>query len=322
MKKYLLISFLFVGFFFNAQQIEQFSMYMENNFLINPAEAGTEDFVDVKMGYRNQWVGLDGAPRTFFVSAHTPLGKKPDEFEDVTPLPFHGAGVAIIGDQIGPFSRTMIKASYAYHLPLGTDFVLSMGVHAGIQQFQLDFSDLRLSNGDLATSALVPEATPQSLSPDLSFGVWGYASNYYFGLASFQLIPSRLRVTEGTNGAEGGRLSIHHWATAGYKIPLGSSGDFNLVPSFVLKFEHSAPLQFDINTKLRYKDRGWIGTSYRYQESVVGIVGITLKKLVDIAYSYDFNISKFQSVNRGSHEVLVGLRLPYHEIAPPPAQFW
>lgn len=322
MKKYLLFPLLVLGYLSYGQQIEQFSMYMENNYLINPAEAGTEDFVDIKLGYRTQWVGLEGAPKTFFLSGHTPIGKKPDEFDDVKPLPFHGAGGAIIGDQIGPYNRTLVKASYAYHLPVNHDLILSFGAHAGVQQFQLDYSSLSQGNGDNGnTFFAVPEG--QTIAPDLSFGIWGYASNYYFGLASFQLIPAKLGATDGLSATgEAGTLTAHHWLTAGYKIPLGSSNTWNLVPSLVAKFEPSAPIQVDVNAKLRYKDLGWLGASYRHKDAAIGIVGITLKSLIDIAYSYDYSFSKLIDYNTGSHEILLGLRLPYHTMQPPPPQFW
>lgn len=322
MKKYLLIPVLFLGFITYGQQIEHFSMYMENNFLINPAEAGTEDFVDIKLGYRAQWVGLEGAPRTFFLSGHTPIGKKPDEFDDVKPLPFHGAGGAIIGDQIGPYNRTSVKASYAYHLPVSRDLVLSLGVHAGIQQFQLDFASLTKGNGD-NTSAFLSVPDAQTIAPDLSFGVWGYAKNYYFGIASFQLIPAKLGATDGLSSNGGsGRLTAHHWLTAGYRIPLGADEKWNLVPSLVAKLEPSAPLQVDVNAKLRFRDLGWLGASYRHKDAVIGIFGITLRSLIDIAYSYDYNISSLVDYNTGSHEILLGLRLPYNSIQAPPPQFW
>ena len=62
--------------------------------------------------------------------------------------------------------------------------------------------------------------------------------------------------------------------------------------------------------------------SYRNQDAFVGMVGVTYKKLVDLAYSYDFGLSDLSTGHSGSHEILVGLRLPNHEHEPPPAQFW
>ncbi|WP_257667254.1 T9SS type B sorting domain-containing protein [Parapedobacter tibetensis] len=47
-----------------AQQRPQYTQYIFNGFLANPAVAGIERYVDLKMGARSQWQGVDGAPQT------------------------------------------------------------------------------------------------------------------------------------------------------------------------------------------------------------------------------------------------------------------
>ena len=46
-----------------------------NNYILNPAVAGIENYKDVKLSYRNQWAGIDGAPVTTYFSIHGPIGK-------------------------------------------------------------------------------------------------------------------------------------------------------------------------------------------------------------------------------------------------------
>ena len=83
-----------------------------------------------------------------------------------------------------------------------------------------------------------------------------------------------------------------------------------------------APISIDLNAKFRYQDQAWIGLSYRNQDAVIGMVGVTLKKLIDVAYAFDFNMSDLKAYNSGTHEILIGLRLPNHQHTPPPSQFW
>jgi hypothetical protein len=47
-----------------AQFEPQFTQYMFNEMFINPAYAGSREQVAATMLYRNQWVGLEGAPKT------------------------------------------------------------------------------------------------------------------------------------------------------------------------------------------------------------------------------------------------------------------
>ena len=47
-----------------AQQNPQFSQYLQNSLILNPAIIGAEDITEFTLGYRNQWTGFEGAPRT------------------------------------------------------------------------------------------------------------------------------------------------------------------------------------------------------------------------------------------------------------------
>jgi type IX secretion system PorP/SprF family membrane protein len=78
MKKlfFALILLLVSGFQANAQFEPQFTQYMFNEMFINPAYAGSRDQISATLSYRNQWVGLQGAPKTQSASVHGPLMNK------------------------------------------------------------------------------------------------------------------------------------------------------------------------------------------------------------------------------------------------------
>ena len=77
MKKNILLIFLLsVCAFLNAQQRPHYTQYILNNYILNPALSGIENYTDLKISGRDQWVGLEGAPRTAYISVHTPIGKK------------------------------------------------------------------------------------------------------------------------------------------------------------------------------------------------------------------------------------------------------
>ena len=55
-----------------AQQRPHYTQYILNNYILNPAISGIENYTDVKLSARDQWVGLNGAPRTsYFTIAGT-----------------------------------------------------------------------------------------------------------------------------------------------------------------------------------------------------------------------------------------------------------
>lgn len=312
-----------------AQQEPQFSQYMQNYFLANPGEGGTEEFIDIKLGTRTQWAGLKGAPRSFFVSGHAPIGKETSRFDDVKQRPFHGVGGYVMRDETGPSSRTSAYASYAYHLPVSAhnDLVVSFGMNAGIKQYQLNEDEIEFYsqqgfNGSSASDDNAITGIQTKLVPDITTGIWAYSSHYFIGLSTFQMLRNKVNFYNGnTDTITTDNLDMHFLGTAGYKFDIDSA--WQIVPSFVIKAVAPAPVQFDINCKFRHKPSTlWVGFSYRNKDSMIGMVGITAKRLLDLSYSFDFTTSNLGNFNTGTHEIVVGLNLPYHEHDPPPSQFW
>ncbi|TPG67507.1 type IX secretion system membrane protein PorP/SprF [Hymenobacter nivis] len=290
-----------------AQQQAQYSQYMNNNYLLNPGATGVEDYIDVKASYRTQWTGLEGAPKTYYASASSSLGKwrstsKRTIHDRVRP--FHAIGGLLYNDVTGPTSRTGAYASYAYNLVLTRKIRLALGVSAGMQQFSVDGEQLHFF--DPTTRA----ASAASRVLDGSVGVWLYSPDFYFGASSAQILGNRLNFSYGPNsvdaGAPGNSLRRHYFATAGVRLPIDD--DWSLVPSVLVKSVSPAPLSVDLNAKIKYQDLLWFGASWRAFDSVVGMVGLSYEQLT-VGYSYDAGISGLTGYHGGSHEILVGLRL-------------
>src|SRR6476661_9117572 len=174
-----------------SQQRPQYTQYIFNNFILNPAISGIENYIDVKAGYRSQWQGLDGAPETSYISIHAPLGKNflygtstsvpqsggtnPNSRSYVQTYmasePHHGIGFHAVSDKAGPISRTDVNATYAYHMGLSANVNLSLGVAAGVSKIYLDRSKITLEN---PIDQAIGTGDYDQLKPDLSAGVWLY----------------------------------------------------------------------------------------------------------------------------------------------------
>ncbi|HCQ76363.1 MAG TPA: hypothetical protein DIV44_06090, partial [Leeuwenhoekiella sp.] len=74
-----------------AQQDPQYTQYMYNPLVINPAYAGNRGVTSILLLHRSQWVGLDGAPSTQNLSVHSPIG-----------LGKVGLGFSLVNDVLGP----------------------------------------------------------------------------------------------------------------------------------------------------------------------------------------------------------------------------
>ncbi|MFN3402507.1 MAG: type IX secretion system membrane protein PorP/SprF [Cytophagaceae bacterium] len=306
-----------------AQQKPQYSQYMINPFVMNPAVSGTEDYGDIRVGYRNQWVGFPGAPKTFYLSGHVPLGKGlvVNNRTKHKKNGFHGVGGLITNDVTGPTRRFTLNAAYSYHMTLAKKLYASVGLMGGIQQFTLDGSMLTTANpGDPAISS----STSTSLA-DINAGFWIYSDKFYIGGALTQVMRQTIYNYSATTGttvanSDRGRLSHHYFLTAGYRIPIDD--DFTFIPSFLIKAVNPAPVSFDLNCKVRYRDLLWAGVSYRRQDAVAAMAGVVINEMFDVSYSYDFITSSMRRYTSGSHEIVVGYRWKLNQAMRCPSHYW
>lgn len=300
-----------------GQQKPQYTQYMINPFLVNPAVSGTEDYTDIRAGYRKQWVGFDGSPRTVFLSAHTNIGKSKvtNNRTRHKKTGFHGLGVILTNDMIGPTSTTNVSVAYSYHIALSKKVFASLGVMGGLQQFTLDGSKLTTASG---SDGSINSFSGRSLA-DINTGFWIYSDKFYVGGSMIQVMPQKL-YNGNTNALINGKLAHHYMLMGGYRIPVGY--DFTFIPSVCIKAVTPAPMSVDINAKLRYKDIFWGGLSYRHKDAVAFMAGVIINNMFDLSYSYDANTSHLSKFNGGSHEVMVGYRLRTKQSIICPSSFW
>jgi type IX secretion system PorP/SprF family membrane protein len=322
MKKWLLLLILCAHVRLYAQQRPQYTQYLLNSYLLNPALSGIENYTDVKLGYRQQWAGLQDAPKTAFVSAHWALG---DEYLWSNALSFegdgndprsrsytqnytaspahHGVGFLAVSDKAGQLSTTTFDVSYAYHMQLGNKLNLSMGVAGGLSRVAIDINALLLEN---PRDPALNNAANAQLLPDLSVGMWLYGANFFSGLSVQQILPQKLSFS-GNEQYNTGKQVPHVFLNSGYKFYLAE--DLNITPSILFKYIPNVPLSVDVNVKMGFKDRIWIGAGYRKQDALNMMAGFNINHLFNLTYSYDVTTSTLNQVSRGSHEIVLGLLL-------------
>lgn len=310
----------------HGQQRPHYTQYILNNYILNPAISGIENYTDVKLSTRNQWVGIPGAPTTFYATVHAPIGKQ-DFRSTATSFdmkgenprgrqywldyqaspPHHGIGMTLMNYRTGYINRFSATATYAYHLPIGLRTTLAAGFGAGVSNTNLDRSKVDLANPSdpaIGSGASVLNKT----RPELNAGLWLYGASYFVGLSAQQIIPTRLNLVDG--GLNQSTLVPHLIATAGYRLSVGQT--LSVLPSFMVRYVSPMPVFVDINLKLQYLDRLWVGGSYRLdQEGFAAMAGFNLSQTFNISYSYDFTRSPYllSTMQRGTHEIVFGFLL-------------
>ncbi|MBF9252982.1 type IX secretion system membrane protein PorP/SprF [Pontibacter sp. 172403-2] len=300
----LLIAFVAVAVQALAQQRPQYSQYMLNNYLLNPAITGIEDYADIRVSTRRQWVGLDGAPVTYYVSAHTPLNKGAASNKFHKELAHHGVGIAFHTDKTGPLRRSGLTGSYAYHLPLTRKINLAAGAAVGLIRNSLSSTELEFTNPN---DPLIGSASLNNNQFDLNLGLWLYARNFSVGVSAAQLLEGAgsFRTPEENRAAFG--LQRHYFITGSYRLEPTETLD--IIPSVMVKLASPSPASIDASVRAIYDDRFWVGASYRHKDALVGMVGVYISPLLDVSYSYDATLSSINRVSAGTHEVVLGFKL-------------
>lgn len=287
-----------------SQQQSQYTNILLQQYLYNPAYAGAIKGMQFNAGYRNQWVGFDGAPRTFAFSGYGTLKKKPQM----------AVGGLITNDQSGLLNRTSIYGSYSYHLKLNDKWNLGFGLSAGFVQYNVKIYNAKPYDKD---DGFVSSSILNANAFDANTGMLVYSKKFFFGASGQQLPNGKIHWSNTI-----GKLTPHFYVYSGYNFTLDKKKkEYTLQPSILLRFNSPAPFEIEYNLKLAYKSMLWIGTSFRHAKTNTALgkkwqnnsfcilTGVTVSKQITLGYSYDVGMSNIRKYNNGSHELVVSFTL-------------
>lgn len=291
LKYFSVILIVFSSTLVRAQQDPQFTHYMYNMSVINPAYA-TDDQDVINMGgiYRAQWVGMKGAPTTQSFFAHKPLSEKVQ------------MGVSITHDEIGDVvEESNIYADFAYVLPLSEETKLSFGLKAGVTLFSADFTGFQYSNPS------IDPAFQNNISetfPNIGAGTYLFGPNYYLGFSVPNLLSTK-HIENASGITAMGVEEIHYFMTGGYVFTFNGNDNLKFKPAFMAKGVSGAPVSLDLTTNVLINNKFEAGVGYRIGDSVSALASFYVTPQLRIGYSYDYTLTDLQDFNSGSHEIFV-----------------
>ncbi|RVU90082.1 type IX secretion system membrane protein PorP/SprF [Flavobacterium columnare] len=293
MKKYLYIIYLFLMTLMSfAQQDPQYTHYMYNMNVVNPAYAtAKESVLDLGILYRSQWVGAVGAPKTMTAFAHIPVNKKIE------------LGVSLITDNIGGGAKkeNNFYADFAYILQFEGSQKLSFGMKAGFTNLTTNFNGFQLETGNTTTDQAFNNNI-NAFKPSVGVGAYYFTDKYYIGISAPNLLPTKhIEERQGINVL--GSEEIHLFATTGYVFTINEM--WKVKPSVMAKMVKSSPLSLDLSTNVLYNNRFELGASYRLDDSISGLMAINATTNLKLGYSYDHTLSNLGRFNSGTHEVFL-----------------
>ena len=245
-----------------GQQDPMFTKYMFNGLVYNPAFAGSPGYLSARVLYRNQWLGLEGAPTTQSFTIHSPWKERV------------GIGLSILNDKIGATNSTSGFASYAYHVDFGGG-KLSMALQAGAINWRADWNQLRFKDPQSLDNSF--NQSPNKWLPNFGAGVFYYAPKFYVGFAVPHLLENDLNKKSDSETESWAQLYRHYYVHAGAAFPIqgeaiifkpsilvksvGLLSSFNGDPSDPNTI--GAPSEFDLDLSLLFYRALWLGVSFR-----------------------------------------------------------
>lgn len=286
----LLIIIVLTSNYMSAQQDAQYTQYMYNPTVINPAYAGSRDVMSIFGLYRTQWVGLEGAPKTGTLSMHTPI-----ENSRV------GLGLSLVNDRIGPSDDTTLAADISYTIDVSYQYKLAFGVKGSANLINVDYTKLDIYD---PSDPRYQQNIDNKFSPNVGAGVYLYSDNTYVGLS----VPALLETSHYSGmSTYVAKEKIHYYFMAGHVFDL----DYNLKfkPSALVKMTEGAPLQVDLSANFLFNEKFTAGVAYRWSAALSALVGFQVSDGLFIGYAYDAETTKLANYNSGSHEIFLRFEL-------------
>lgn len=283
-KALLIIVISAVGFQTIAQQEAQFTQYMDNTLFVNPAYAGSNGALNATAIHREQWVGIDGRPRSTTFSLHSPL-----KYESI------GVGLTVVNDIVGPIQQTMFYGDFSYTLRFdNSPGKLSFGLKAGINMLnsrtdQLDVTD--------PNDPLFITNVQNQINPNFGGGIYYHAPAWFVGVSTPRIIEAAY---EGSLIAKERR---HYYVIGGAVFDIARQ--WKLRPTTSVKLTDGAPVSVDLSAAAIYNEKLWLGLTHRFGDSFGAFVQYQLTQQFKVGLAYDQTITELASYNAGTYEVLL-----------------
>lgn len=280
-----------------GQQDAQYTQYMYNTQVINPAYAGSRGVFSIAALYRAQWTGLDGAPTTQTLTMNTPVSRNV------------GLGLSLLNDEIGngTSQSTYMDADFSYTLSLGRNKKLSFGLKAGGHLLKINFAKLRnydtslLSNQDIDID--------KEFSPNFGAGVLYHTDNLYIGLSVPNFLETQHFDTSTGSSSYLVQHKIAYYLISGFVLDLNYHLKFK--PSILIKSTIGAPIQADVSANFLYHNKLSLGAAYRWGAAFSAMVGFQTSDRILVGIAYDREISELGGLqfNDGSFEFFMRFEL-------------
>ncbi len=287
------ILLLLVGLYAIGQQDSQYTQYMYNTQIINPAYAGSRETLSIGLLGRTQWTGFEGSPQTLTFTANAPVGL----YNSM------GLGLSIVHDEIGPAIESNITVDYSYTIDVSRTGKLSFGLKGGVDLLDVDFSKLSVFD---QSDPNFQNNIDQKLQPQVGAGLYFKTERFYAGLSVPNFLNSKHFDESSLQNGNTNSIAVerlHYFLILGHVFDLNRNLKFK--PASLIKVVSGSPLQLDVSANFMFNEKFVFGTSYRWDASLSAMLGFQATKSIFAGLAYDYQSTDIETYSDGSYEVFL-----------------
>ncbi len=288
----ILIMALILSVAVKAQQDPNYTFYRYNMNIYNPAFAGSSESAELSLGIRSQWAGVQGAPESQSAIFGMPMGRRV------------GLGVSILNDKTFIEHQTWVAIDVSYHIQLDEDHTLYFGIKGSANSYDANTDGL-ITYGVGQDGALA--GYESRFTPNVGAGVFLKHDRYFVSMSAPKLLtPDRLQERDGN--AYLGVDRMHAYLSGGYTFLLGKTLDLKTMGMF--RYVNASPMSVELTSLLDFGERFEFGASYRFDESVSGLVLFKISNGLNIGYAYETALqSPIDGLDNNTHELFMRMSL-------------
>lgn len=265
------------------------AQYFSNQYLINPAFAGSTQGLKLNAGYRKLWSNLPGAPLTQSLTGDYGFNKV-------------GVGINLYHESAGLQRRIRVMGSYGYHLKINEkNDQLHFGISLGFMSQRLEISDIYGNPNDPG----VGQYNNRKTYLDGDFGM-----AYTTGRLNLQASVPNLKSVLKRDVIKLADVTTFY-AAASYKIKVSDDLDgLDLEPKVAFRGVKGYDNIWDAGAQLQIADKQVfiLGLYHSTKNATFGL-GMDFRKRYLISGMYTTQTSALSNYTNGSFELNLGLNL-------------
>lgn len=275
-----------------AQENLSLAQYVTGISVINPAYSGVNGRFTAQAISSNQWVGIEGAPRTNALLVNSPITSYK-----------LGLGAVIINDKIGPSNTLGLNINIAYHTRVTEEINLSYGLKTIIAHYKEDYiGDQLVDYGD----PYFQDNPGGKFYLNFGAGVYLSGKNFAIAYSATPLLRNKLKSAfEDEVSFYEINNTTSHYLMGFYAFQIKDK--IVLKPSVLLKSSNNLKPTIDGSVTAIYNEKLWLGLTYKSNKAMSIYTQVQLTEKFRVGYAFDFGLSKEYSLNAGSHELVCSM---------------